>query len=110
MGDLYEDDILQWSERQARLLCDVAAGRRGNEAPDWANVIEEIESVGRGGVVLPVGVWPRPVGFGNRSNRCRFRANRQVWTFVPPIARRQRGGFPCRLCSQDLGNAPPAMP
>ena len=47
MGDLYDDDILEWSERQARLLRDVAAGRRGNEAPDWANVIEEIESVGR---------------------------------------------------------------
>ena len=47
MGDLYDDDILEWSERQARLLRDVAEGRRGNEAPDWANVIEEIESVGR---------------------------------------------------------------
>ena len=47
MGDLYDDDILEWSERQARLLRDVAAGWRGNEAPDWANVIEEIESVGR---------------------------------------------------------------
>ncbi len=47
MGDLYEDDILEWSERQARLLRDHAAGRPGNEAPDWANVIEEIESVGR---------------------------------------------------------------
>ena len=47
MGDLYYDDILEWSERQARLLRDVAAGQPGNEAPDWANVIEEIESVGR---------------------------------------------------------------
>lgn len=46
MGDLYDDDILEWSERQARLLRDVAEGRWG-EAPDWANVIEEIESVGR---------------------------------------------------------------
>lgn len=47
MGDLYDDDILEWSEQQARLLRDLAAGRLGNEAPDWANVIEEIESVGR---------------------------------------------------------------
>ena len=47
MGDLYYDGILEWSERQARLLRDVAAGRPGKEAPDWANVIEEIESVGR---------------------------------------------------------------
>ena len=47
MGGLYDDDILEWSERQARLLRDLAAGKPGNEAPDWANVIEEIESVGR---------------------------------------------------------------
>ena len=47
MGELYYDDILEWSEQQARLLRDLAAGRLGNEAPDWANVIEEIESVGR---------------------------------------------------------------
>jgi hypothetical protein len=47
MADLYDEDILEWSERQARLLRGVAAGRPGNEAPDWANVIEEIESVGR---------------------------------------------------------------
>ncbi len=47
MGELYDEDILEWSERQARLLRELAAGRTGNEAPDWANVIEEIESVGR---------------------------------------------------------------
>ena len=47
MGDLYDEDILEWSERQARLLRALAVGRPGNEAPDWDNVIEEIESVGR---------------------------------------------------------------
>ncbi len=47
MSDLYESDILLWSERQAELLRRVAAGERVNdEAPDWANIIEEIESVG----------------------------------------------------------------
>ena len=47
MGDLYEADVLEWSEHQARLLHQHAAGKPGNEAPDWANIIEEVESVGR---------------------------------------------------------------
>ena len=48
MSDLYETDILDWSERQAALLRRIAAGERVNdEAPDWPNIIEEIESVGR---------------------------------------------------------------
>jgi hypothetical protein len=47
MSTLYESDILLWSERQAELLRRVAAGERTNEeAPDWPNIIEEIESVG----------------------------------------------------------------
>jgi len=47
MGDLYDADILEWSEHQARLLRQHAAGQPGNEAPDWVNIIEEVESVGR---------------------------------------------------------------
>jgi hypothetical protein len=48
MSDLYDADILEWSERQAALLRRVAAGERVNDtAPDWPNIIEEIESVGR---------------------------------------------------------------
>ncbi len=47
MGDLYDVDVLEWSEQQARLLRQHAAGEGGNEAPDWANIIEEIESVGQ---------------------------------------------------------------
>ena len=48
MGDLYDADVLEWSEHQARLLRQLAAGRPGNETPDWDNIIEEVESVGRG--------------------------------------------------------------
>ena len=44
---LYEKDILLWSERQAALLRRLAAGERLNEAVDWANVIDEVETVGR---------------------------------------------------------------
>ena len=47
MGELYDVDVLEWSEHQARLLRRHAAGEPANEAPDWANIIEEIESVGR---------------------------------------------------------------
>jgi hypothetical protein len=46
MSDLYDTDILQWSEQQAALLRRVAGGERVNDV-DWPNVIEEVESVGR---------------------------------------------------------------
>ena len=47
MGGQYDVDVLEWSEHQARLLRHLAEGRAGNERPDWDNIIEEIESVGR---------------------------------------------------------------
>ena len=48
MTDLYDADILEWSERQAALLRRVAAGERVNDTNlDWHNIAEEIESVGR---------------------------------------------------------------
>ena len=47
MSDLYDADVLEWSEHQALLLQQHAAGKPGNERPDWANIIEEVESVGR---------------------------------------------------------------
>ncbi len=46
MADLYDADILLWSERQRDLLRRVAAGDAVNETPDWQNIIDEIESVG----------------------------------------------------------------
>ena len=46
MSDLYDADVLEWSEHQARLLRRHAAGEPVNERPDWANIIEEVESVG----------------------------------------------------------------
>ncbi len=44
--DLYED-ALAWSEQQADLLRRLAAGERVNDEVDWANVIEEVQDVGR---------------------------------------------------------------
>jgi hypothetical protein len=48
MSDLYDADILEWSERQAALLRRVAAGEHVRDTDmDWHNIAEEIESVGR---------------------------------------------------------------
>jgi hypothetical protein len=42
MSDLYEDDVLLWSEQQAELLHRHAAGERANDAAlDWQNIIAE---------------------------------------------------------------------
>ncbi|MGE0222987.1 MAG: DUF29 domain-containing protein [Acetobacteraceae bacterium] len=43
--DLYDRDVLLWSERQADLLRRLARGERVNDV-DWAQVVEEIEDVG----------------------------------------------------------------
>ncbi len=45
-SDLYDADILRWSEQQGRLLRRLAAGERVNDEIDWENVVEEIEGVG----------------------------------------------------------------
>ena len=47
MSDLYDTDIVEWSERQSALLRRLAAGERINDQIDWENVVEEVESVGR---------------------------------------------------------------
>lgn len=47
MSEMYDADVLEWSEHQAQLLRRHAAGEPVNERPDWANIIEEVESVGR---------------------------------------------------------------
>ena len=45
MSDLYETDVVTWSDRQADLLRRIAAGERVNDQVDWENVIEEIADV-----------------------------------------------------------------
>ena len=42
MNDLYDEDILIWSEQQAEML-----RRRSANALDWDNLADEIEDVGR---------------------------------------------------------------
>jgi hypothetical protein len=43
--DLYDRDVLAWSEHQATLLRRVAGGEKVNDI-DWTHVVEEIEDVG----------------------------------------------------------------
>jgi hypothetical protein len=43
--DLYERDVLAWSQHQAELLRCLGRGERVNDV-DWAHVAEEIEDVG----------------------------------------------------------------
>jgi hypothetical protein len=47
MGELYDRDLLEWSEQQTALLRRVGAGEQVNDLVDWENVAEEVESVGR---------------------------------------------------------------
>jgi hypothetical protein len=47
MPNLYDEDILLWSEQQADLLRRLARGERVNDAIDWENLIEEVGDVGR---------------------------------------------------------------
>ena len=48
VSDLYDADILGWTEHQASLLRRRAAGELVNDGElDWTNIAEEIESLGR---------------------------------------------------------------
>lgn len=48
MSDLYEADLVEWSEHQAELLRRRADGKLVNEFDlDWTNLAEEIEDLGK---------------------------------------------------------------
>ena len=47
MGDIYDTDVVTWSEQQADLLRRIAAGEQVNDQVDWPNIIEEVEAVGQ---------------------------------------------------------------
>lgn len=61
MGELYDEDVdvFAWSEHQARLLRQHAAGEPGNEASDWTNIIEGVESVGQSQIDAVESLWFR---------------------------------------------------
>ena len=101
MSDLYQEDVLLWSEQQAALLRRLAAGERVNEQIDWENVIDEVESVGSEQLhavesllvhalahMLKAEAWPlaRDVGHWHAEAR-RFRGDAAA-RFVPSMRQR----------------------
>ena len=101
MADLYEADILDWSEHQAAILRRIATGQPGNEVPDWGNIIEEIESVGRSQLSVVTSMlvqalahdlkceaWPlAPYVSGWRAEARRFRGDAQE-AYAPSMRQR----------------------
>jgi hypothetical protein len=86
--DLYERDVLAWSEHQADLLRRLGRGERVNNV-DWAHVAEEIEDVGLSELhslesflnlimvhVLKIHAWPESQACGHwRGEIAAFRGN-----------------------------------
>ena len=102
MSDLYDQDIVLWSEQQAELLRRHAAGERVNSADfDWANIIEEIESVGneqRHAVeslllqalihALKISAWPGARDAEHWRNETRVFREQAHRRFVPSMRQR----------------------
>jgi hypothetical protein len=101
MSELYQDDILLWSERQSELLRRLASGERVNDQVDWENVIEEVESVGREQVLavqsllrqalihmLKAEAWPLSLDAPNwRAEAVRLRSDAADW-YAPSMRQR----------------------
>jgi hypothetical protein len=101
MSELYDDDILLWSERQGDLLRRIAAGEPVNEPPDWTNILEEVESVGRSDLraveslllqaimhMLKVQAWPNSLSVSVwQSDTLLFRAQARR-AFSPSMRQR----------------------
>ncbi len=98
--DLYDRDILAWSEYQASLLRRVARGERVNDV-DWEHVVEEIEDVGLSELhavesylelvlvhLLKIGTWPdsEPVNHW-RAELASFQGN-ALRRFAPSMQQR----------------------
>jgi hypothetical protein len=81
----YESDILIWSEHQAALLRRVAAGEPVNEAPDWPNIVEEIESLGRSQVDAVESLLFQAVVHMLKAEAWPFRWRRRAGGCQPPL-------------------------
>jgi hypothetical protein len=122
--DLYERDVLAWSEQQADLLRRLARGERVNDV-DWSHVVEEIEDVGLSelnavqsylelilGHLLKVHGWPDSPSLGHwRSEIVAFQKN-AARRFAPSmrqridLARLYEGALE-QLEAAGYGNVPP---
>lgn len=124
----YDTDILTWSEHQAELLRQHAAGTRANDntAIDWPNIIEEIEAVGQSQVdqveswlfqmavhLLKAEAWPLSLTVPHWQAEARgFRA--QARRNIEPAWRRRSicpacMPTPCRPCRTRLTAPRPCL-
>ena len=125
MSDLYDTDILLWSEQQAALLRRRGRGELINEAElDWPNIAEEIESVGneqlhavRSYLVqalvhdLKAEAWPLSRDVPHwRVEAKRFRqeaAERITASMRPKVDMAQLYGRALRLLPESMDGTPP---
>jgi hypothetical protein len=102
VSDLYDTDILAWSERQADLLRRMGAGERVNDQVDWANVAEEIEDRGNNVVRavashlvqailhdLKAEAWPQSRDVPHWRAEARLHRDEAREAYAPSMARRE---------------------
>ncbi len=101
MSDLYDTDIVLWSEQQAALLRRLAAARPNEPTLDWDNIIEEIESAGSEQVHaveslllqailhdLKVVAWPNASDVEHRKAEARLFRAQAALRLVPSMRRK----------------------
>ena len=105
--NLYDRDILAWSDRQASLLRRLAAGERVNEAVDWPNLIEEVEDLGRSDLHAVESLLTRALEHLLKSHGWPHAPEAQHWRgevlpFLLDARRRLTPGMAQKLALQDL--------
>ena len=128
MSEAYEADILDWSQHQSELLRRHAAGEKLNEAPDWANIIEEIEDVGRSQVQaveshliqailheLKARAWPEARDVPHWRGEVRLQRGQATRRYTPSMRQQIEAADLYRLAFRALpdsmdGQPPAALP
>jgi hypothetical protein len=107
VSELYDVDLVAWSERQADLLRRMAAGERVNDQVDWSNIIEEIESVGRGETLAvtsllgnALGHKLRLIGWPDDPSALHWAHEIRVW--LAQVSRRHRASMHIEAALADL--------
>lgn len=102
MSDLYDTDIVLWSEQQADLLRRLASRVRPNDsALDWEHIIEEIEDVGGSAIrsvrslllqtllhELKAAAWPNSSSVEHWRSEARSLRAQAALNFVPSMRQR----------------------
>jgi len=77
-SDLYDTDILLWSDHQATLLRRVASGVPVTDV-DWSNIIEEIADVGIGQLNIVRGCLREAMALLLKIHRSPNDADARLW-------------------------------